>query len=73
MCRKVVPQVEAQVQKSQNLILYKINIKNWKSPVVKKYNITTIPYILLYNPQKKLIQKGSQALNTIRHWQDELP
>ena len=58
-CRKLGPKLEVLVKKYDDVLLRKINIRNWSSPVCKKYNIRSIPYVIVYD--KKGNQVGSPS------------
>lgn len=48
-CRQIAPILEERVNKDTDLILRKVNIVSWGSPVSKQYGIRSIPYIQVYD------------------------
>ena len=48
-CRQIGPILEERVNKDTDLILRKVNIVSWGSPVSKQYGIRSIPYIQVYD------------------------
>lgn len=57
-CKMITPQVEAMVKQSDALYLRKIDIVNWSTPVAKQFNIKSIPYFMIYDPQGKMAKEG---------------
>ena len=48
-CRSIGPMLEERVNKDADLVLRKINIDNWGSPVSKQYGIRAVPFIQVYD------------------------
>ncbi len=61
-CRSVSPKVEQLVKSNDLLYLRKIDIVNWKTPVVSQFKIRGIPYFMIYNAQGKLEKQGGYEL-----------
>lgn len=68
-CRQLAPQLEAAIKKNTDLVLRKINIMSWQTPVVSQYGIQGIPYLMVYDPLGKLIAKGEEAQHMVLHWE----
>lgn len=64
--------MEAKVLKSQDLVMRKINIMNWNTPVVEQYNIDSIPHFMIFDPKGKLIKRGFEIYKEILKWKDTL-
>ncbi len=65
VCRKVRPLVQTQAKKIDSLLLREINITNWGTPVAKQYNVISVPYFMIYDPNGNLIDTGSRISNSI--------
>jgi thiol:disulfide interchange protein len=48
-CRHIEPVLEQRVNKDDDLVLLKVNIVSWSSPVCRQYGIRSIPYIQVYD------------------------
>ena len=48
-CRKAAPILEDRVNRDDDLVLRKVNIVSWASPVSKQYGLHGIPYIQVYD------------------------
>ena len=59
-CKALAPQLEAYVLKTPGVFLRKINIRDWKSPVVRDFGIQSIPSIRIYD------KKGKEAHASVR-------
>lgn len=56
-----MPQVEASVNNVDFVALRKIDITDWKTPVVRQYNIRSIPHCTIYDPQGVVKESSSRA------------
>ena len=54
-CRQLVPSLEQMARTDPEIALRKIDIVNWKTPVVKQYNIHSIPQVNVYNRGGRLV------------------
>jgi thiol-disulfide isomerase/thioredoxin len=64
-CRVLGPRVEALVLKYNDVILRKINIVNWTSPVAKKYEIQFVPNVRVYDKQGKMVGEPTPSYEAI--------
>ena len=64
-CREVSPRLREKNKKSYLFALRKINIYNWRTPVVKQYSIHRIPYCIVYDTDGKKILSSSDACRII--------
>jgi thiol-disulfide isomerase/thioredoxin len=48
-CRSIGPMLEERVNKDADLVLRKVNIDNWSSPVSKQYGIRAVPFLQVYD------------------------
>jgi thiol-disulfide isomerase/thioredoxin len=54
-CRMVTPYLEKLVHDDRDIVLRKVDIVNWVSPVAKQYEITSIPHVDVYDRKGKLV------------------
>jgi thiol-disulfide isomerase/thioredoxin len=54
-CRQLSPSLEQMARTDPEIALRKIDIVNWKTPVVKQYNIRSIPQVNVYNRGGRLV------------------
>ncbi len=65
-CRKITPELEGLARKYPGqVVLKKIDIKNWNSAVAQQYGIRSIPHVVLYDQRGKKRVDGN-ALQAIR-------
>ncbi len=58
-------------QQSESLVLRKVDIKDWRSPVARQYSISSIPHLKLYGPEGHLIAEGG-AGQVLHNLEDRL-
>ena len=68
-CEKIRPGIENMARNSDNLILRKIDITEFESPVTDQYGIKSIPYFFIFDEGGNLAVKGSSnsALNYLNN------
>jgi thioredoxin 1 len=54
-CRHISPSLEQMARTDPEIALRKIDIVNWKTGVVKQYNIRSIPQVNVYNRSGRLV------------------
>jgi thioredoxin 1 len=54
-CRMLSPHLEEMAAHDLKIALVKVNILNWRSPVAKQFEITSIPRVQVYGPWGKLV------------------
>jgi thiol-disulfide isomerase/thioredoxin len=54
-CRQLSPSLEQMARTDPEIALRKIDIVNWKTAVVKQYNIRSIPQVNIYNRGGRLV------------------
>jgi thiol-disulfide isomerase/thioredoxin len=54
-CRQISPSLEQMARTDPEITLRKIDIVNWKTAVVKQYNIHSIPQVNIYNRGGRLV------------------
>jgi thioredoxin 1 len=54
-CRHLSPSLDQMARTDPEIALRKIDIVNWKTPVVKQYNVRSIPQVNVYNRGGRLV------------------
>jgi thioredoxin 1 len=54
-CRALSPHLEDMAANDSEIALVKINIIDWRSPVAKQFEITSIPRVQVYGPWGRLV------------------
>jgi len=58
-CRKWAPTIERIAEKyPDNVVVRKVDIQNWGTPVAIQHNIKRLPYLWLYGPNGKRVREG---------------
>lgn len=68
ICRKIGPQVEEKVKATKELYLRTIDVRSFQSPVAKQFNIKSLPYFIIYDPQGKIYKQGLRLYEEILQW-----
>lgn len=64
-CRKVTPVLEELARRDSIIALRKVNVVSWDSPVAQQYGLKALPYLLLYDPQGKLLAQGEDVVKML--------
>jgi thiol-disulfide isomerase/thioredoxin len=77
-CLYLAPRLERLAAKT-NIVVMEVNINrpgfqgiDWQSPVALQFRLRTVPYLVLLDPQGKLIAEGQQAREIIEQQMQEL-
>ncbi len=62
-CKILKPRLEDFAESGDKLALKEIDIINWENPLVKYYNLPTIPYFIIYGPDGEFIERGPGITN----------
>jgi len=54
-CKRLSPSLEQMARTDPEIALRKIDIVNWKTPVVRQYNIHSVPQVNVYNRGGRLV------------------
>ncbi|HEX4708583.1 MAG TPA: thioredoxin domain-containing protein [Candidatus Udaeobacter sp.] len=54
-CRQISPSLEQMARTDPEIALRKIDIVNWKTPVARQFNLTSIPQVNVYNRRGALV------------------
>jgi len=61
-CRELAPRLEAMAETYQMVVL-KVDIAQWDSPVAQQFNLRSIPYLMIYDKSGKKIAEGQSAMD----------
>lgn len=65
-CKKIAPHLEElNDNKDNNVVVLKVNIKEWDSPVCKQYDINSVPSFMIYDGKGKLVSEGDEAYDKV--------
>ncbi|MCM8813131.1 MAG: thioredoxin family protein [Candidatus Omnitrophica bacterium] len=64
-CRSLGPYLEKLAADNPDVYLRKIDIVNWHSPVVKQFNISSVPNVRVFNRSGKLVGEPTHDYNKI--------
>lgn len=65
-CRRLAPVLEAMIANDPEVVLRKVDIGNWESPVVRRYNIPSVPNVRVFDRKGRLTAPPSSNPDTIR-------
>jgi thiol-disulfide isomerase/thioredoxin len=61
-CRRLSPYLEELARRHDDFALRKVNIVAWGTPVTQQFEITFLPYLMLYGPDGRLIARGAEPV-----------
>jgi len=64
-CKKIAPYLEELDENRDDVVVFKVNIKEWDSPVCKQYNINSVPCFLIYDEKGNLKYSGDEAYEEV--------
>ena len=65
-CRSISPKLEKIANNDPDVYLRKIDIVNWKTPVVKQYSIRSVPNIRVFNTRGIMIGQPTSDINMVK-------
>lgn len=65
-CRRLAPVLEAMIANDPEVVLRKVDIGNWESPVVRRYNIPSVPNVRVFDRRGRLVAPPTSNPDTIR-------
>ncbi|MEQ8192337.1 MAG: tetratricopeptide repeat protein [Candidatus Eremiobacterota bacterium] len=71
-CKKLAPYMEKLDKEKDDLVVFKVNIDKWNSPVCKQFNIKSVPSFLVYDGTGKLIYEGEEARTKVMEMVDSI-
>jgi hypothetical protein len=54
--------LEALTKKFDDLVIIKVDIEKWGSPVAAQFNLKSIPYLEVYDKKGEQLYKGKDAI-----------
>ncbi len=70
-CRRLAPHVEALADNDPDVVLKQINIRDWDTPITKKYNISSIPDVRVFDRNGRLMGQPSSDRHAIQRMVEE--
>jgi thiol-disulfide isomerase/thioredoxin len=77
-CVRLAPLLEQLVQRRSDLSVRKVNINrpnfqgiDWKSPLAQQYQLRSVPFFVIFNPQGKIAAQGPTATGQVEKWLKE--
>jgi thiol-disulfide isomerase/thioredoxin len=74
-CKAFSPRLEALAEKRDDIAVVVVDINrpgtrgiDWGSPVARKYNLESIPYLRVYGPDGKELARGDAAREMVEGW-----
>jgi len=67
-CRHIGPKIEELVNQNNDVVLRKINIVNWNSPVARQYHIMAIPQILVYDKKGRPVGRPTSRFDDVKRY-----
>ena len=64
-CGQITPHLEELANNDPEVVLIKIDIVKWDTPVTRQYQIRSVPNIRVYNRQKVVVGSPTSDLNTV--------
>ena len=65
-CKRMGPQLEQMARSDPDVVLCKVNIVNWKKPVVKQFSIRSIPNVRVYDRNGTEVGSPTSGLSAIK-------
>jgi len=62
-CKILKPRLEEFAENGEKLALREINIINWENPLVRYYDLHSIPFFIIYGPNGEFIERGPGITN----------
>jgi len=70
-CRELSPLLDALPRNDHDIILKKVKITSWKSPTAKKYNVTSVPAVLVFDRKGRLVAPPTHVITIIRQYVED--
>ena len=64
-CKILKPRLEDFAENGDKLALREIDIINWENPLVRYYDLPSIPYFIIYGPDGEFAERGPGISNEI--------
>lgn len=74
-CRTLSPRLEELDRKHDDIVVIKVDINrpgvrgiDWDSPVAEQYGIRTVPHVVIYGPNGRMLAEGAAARSRVEAW-----
>lgn len=67
-CRQIAPRLEQLVKAESDVVLLKVDIVNWGTPVTRQFGIQTVPNVRVFGRTGKQIGEATHDLNQVLQW-----
>jgi len=67
-CKRLAPYLASLVANNDGLVLHKIDIVDWNSPLARQYQINSIPSVRVYDRKGQLVGKPTGDFNKIAEY-----
>ena len=64
-CRQISPQLEQLAKSDPDVVLLKIDIVNWGTPVTHQFGIRTVPNVRVYNRTRTPVGEATHDVNLV--------
>jgi len=64
-CRQISPQLEQLAKSDPDVVLLKIDIVNWNTPVTRQFGIRTVPNVRVFNRTRTQVGDATHDLNLV--------
>lgn len=67
-CRKVAPHLEKLASENLDVVLVKVDIVKWGTPVTEQYDINSVPNMRVYDRSQKQVGKATSSFSQIQSY-----
>jgi len=71
-CKKLAPYLEKLDIEKDDIVVLKVNIDKWGSPVCKQFSIKSVPAFLVYDGTGQLLYQGEEARTKVMEMIDSI-
>ena len=71
-CVKISPKLEKLARKHKDVYLRKVNIVNWKTPVVKQFKIRSVPHVRVYDEDGNMVGEPTASYKNVKWYVEKL-
>jgi thioredoxin-like negative regulator of GroEL len=64
-CRQISPYLERMAAQDPDIVLVKVDIVDWQTPVTRQFGIRSIPNILVFDPRKAQVGNPTHDLRQV--------
>jgi len=64
-CRQMSPLLERLATEDPDVVLVKVDIVNWNTPVAKQFDLKSIPNVRVYNKSKSQVGEGTPDFKSV--------